>query len=388
MTRHYIHSRDLIDKESMPYVVHLVHGTWAGRARWTQADSKLCGVIRFILQDAVVYSVFRWSGWNRIKSRSQAADEFAEYLGASLTRFPQSKHFVVAHSHGGSIAYMALGRRPEVAARVDHLFCLGTPFLQARSIPQTAGPFFAGILHALLILLPILVSWGTARVWNVHGLWGGLPAMVLGSVCWWLYQEKFIDTFGVWSINRVVAVIDAMFLPKALACKVTIMRVAGDETTGFLGLPLMLATKISHLAGWLLEAGTAKARGALFIVAWAVSTTCLLAAGLLAFFIGFEVLLVAWGLVISVEATPPGLHRVLVIGGTDEPLIMDNETAASHMEALRLGGNRHSAIYHHPEAILLLALLIKDSSVLNNAGEPGHPLQDSEAPPLSQSDEN
>jgi hypothetical protein len=50
-------------------------------------------------------------------------------LIANTVRFPEAKHFVIAHSHGGNIAIDAIGSDPQLRSRIAGIICLSTPFL-------------------------------------------------------------------------------------------------------------------------------------------------------------------------------------------------------------------------------------------------------------------
>lgn len=98
-------------------VVTLVHGTWgrgmfcpSGDAPWTTEESTLCKSLKAPehLGPSTIFRRFRWSGKNRHKARSKAANELHDYLARNFNSWPKAKHFVVAHSHGGNIALYAM----------------------------------------------------------------------------------------------------------------------------------------------------------------------------------------------------------------------------------------------------------------------------------------
>ena len=55
---------------------------------------------------------FKWSGANDIAARLCAADKLKSELSTLLNRYPEAKHFIVAHSHGANVAISALGTLP------------------------------------------------------------------------------------------------------------------------------------------------------------------------------------------------------------------------------------------------------------------------------------
>lgn len=89
-------------------VVTLVHGTFATDAEWTQPQSALSRHLTKALGCAVTFPrPFLWSGSNSHRARLVAGENLAEYLRDSIKQYPDSLHFIVAHSHGGNVALYA-----------------------------------------------------------------------------------------------------------------------------------------------------------------------------------------------------------------------------------------------------------------------------------------
>jgi len=86
-----------IDK---PLVITLVHGTWADtNAKWIQRDSMLCRQLYAEFAQVEIHA-FPWSGKNSVGARKTAAEDLRRHLEC----IPQADHFVIGHSHGGSVA--------------------------------------------------------------------------------------------------------------------------------------------------------------------------------------------------------------------------------------------------------------------------------------------
>jgi hypothetical protein len=82
------------------------------------------------------FRLFRWSGANSVFHRARAADE----LNSLLASDPDSANsIVIAHSHGGNVAFRAISKLGSRGARI-HLITLATPFLQV--FPTWSGPSF------------------------------------------------------------------------------------------------------------------------------------------------------------------------------------------------------------------------------------------------------
>src|SRR4029077_16813997 len=60
--------------------------------------------------------------------RKEAAEDLKLHLASLLERFPDAAHFVIGHSHGGSVALYAM-RDDTIRKRLRGVACLSTPFL-------------------------------------------------------------------------------------------------------------------------------------------------------------------------------------------------------------------------------------------------------------------
>ena len=109
------------DSPTTPHVVvTLVHGTFARRADWTTESSPLCRTIRTTMHEPVRFEQFLWSGWNTVTSRNKAVERLISHLADVQTRWPQARHFVVGHSHGGNIAlYVNHACRPNCYSQIQ-----------------------------------------------------------------------------------------------------------------------------------------------------------------------------------------------------------------------------------------------------------------------------
>ena len=108
----------------------LVHGTFAPGSKWTQPVSKLRTTILKDFNGETTFTNFVWNGENAHTDRSASADALREKVRESLEDAPDTDHWIIAHSHGGTIASMAVGDQsfPE---NFRGLICLATPFFVA-----------------------------------------------------------------------------------------------------------------------------------------------------------------------------------------------------------------------------------------------------------------
>ena len=145
-------------------VVTLVHGTWARKAKWVEEGSPLRRAVEARFPPGTTrFEVFRWSGRNSHSARLEAGSELRAFLRDLVGRFPESRLYVVAHSHGGNVALYGL-RGLEPADGVAGVVSLGTPFIHcaARDLALVARD--ARRLLIGLALSPWLVPFFLAGV--------------------------------------------------------------------------------------------------------------------------------------------------------------------------------------------------------------------------------
>jgi pimeloyl-ACP methyl ester carboxylesterase len=237
------------DSPTAPHVVvTLVHGTFARRADWTAESSPLRRAIRKTMREPVRFEQFLWSGWNTVTSRSKAVDRLISHLADLQTRWPQARHFVVGHSHGGNIAFQAM-RDKAVEARIAGVVCLSTPFLWAS--PRNLGPvgrialWWFPVVIALVCLVPAVELLPLA-LQSAAGPIALIIAVGLGFV------------FSPWATKFAKTVAGALQYPDVQPRKVLIVRSFGDEASAALGA--------AHMISWIAErlwSGTSRFLGAL-----------------------------------------------------------------------------------------------------------------------------
>ena len=220
--------------------VTLVHGTFAREAAWVLPESTL----RTILTEAlgtISFDVFTWDGRNRFSSRASAALELTSRLEADSSD-QQSPHFLIGHSHGGTVCLLAL-KSETVRARVNGIVCLSTPFLQISK--RETDFFMPGLEYGYYLLLELgaFVSGWLITAKHFEGFWSHAAAaglfttvltLILGTPVMFLYKFVLPD----WS-DRLA---EAATFP-ATDCPMLIVREPGDEA----GM-LMAAVK---LAKWI-----------------------------------------------------------------------------------------------------------------------------------------
>jgi pimeloyl-ACP methyl ester carboxylesterase len=248
-----VSSRRVPGAESQPQsaatptlVVTLVHGTWAPKAAWLREDSLLCRSVLAAFPDQVLRFVpFRWSGHNSVSARFRGAQALAAKLGDMRQEWPEARHVLIGHSHGGFVALSAL-RGATQDERIRGAACLSTPFLLARVRPMSR------LAQVGLTVTPaLLVAFGFGQA-VVHSPLGaivdrheplqgafGLLTLMLAALAWY------------WTPRAVRAlsarVFERMQLPELAPHRLFVVRAPGDEASAALGAAQILNFAVSRI---------------------------------------------------------------------------------------------------------------------------------------------
>ena len=205
------------------YVIHTIHGTYARNAGWVQPTSPLCQSLEHHFSYRTKIQPFPWSGRNSVRARWEAAQNLKSHLKAKFDEYPESDHVIIAHSHGGNVAFMAIDT-PEMAGRILGVAALATPFLGAeirsndRVIDEGTG-LIAGLFAGFAVLF--------FGYW--HGLkWDLLPWAIVAAACvlatlvvgGWLTRRMRLHADKICTM-----VVDTALKPDQVA----ILRAEGDE---------------------------------------------------------------------------------------------------------------------------------------------------------------
>ena len=161
-------------------IITMVHGTWGRgffpkeyRARrrwhgllpvapppWFHDNSLFRNRLESELRNeniAATLRAFEWSGANSVFHRARAADELSSLLASDPDN---ANSIVIAHSHGGNVAFRAISKLGSRGATI-HLITLATPFL--RVFPTWSGPgFWDVIVYFCFAMLVGPVLWLSA----------------------------------------------------------------------------------------------------------------------------------------------------------------------------------------------------------------------------------
>jgi hypothetical protein len=243
---------------SVEYVVTLVHGTWARNASWTDESSSLCRGLRDgFPPSSVIFERFQWSGRNSFSARRKATNGLAAHMKRVVRKWPNARHYIIAHSHGGNIALYAL-RDNEVNRAVAGIVCLATPFLHAR--PRDLGPHWESHLMAMsVILCAVFFGLGVAILSAWFPILNELPDFV----------GVFFSAIGVVVVTVVVLIwekwggrlLQQLSFPNIEPNRLLIVRTIGDEAQAALAgaqvigwLSMRIWRPIGRLSGKAMEA--------------------------------------------------------------------------------------------------------------------------------------
>ena len=122
-------------------VVTVIHGTFETEATWTQDGSPLLSAILKRFGQAEVRRL-KWSGKNSFRARHEGVRCLETHVTKIERDHPRSPHFLIGHSHGGSIMAYWIKKAPRNAERIAGAAFLSTPFIAvqpARHALKLAG---------------------------------------------------------------------------------------------------------------------------------------------------------------------------------------------------------------------------------------------------------
>lgn len=370
-------------------VVFLVHGTWAGGAKWTHDDSALVqGLRKSLAPVQIEIRRLRWSGRNTHGQRLEAAEQLRADIDASLHDNHGIPHFIVAHSHGGNIACYALQDK-RLSSAITGVLCLGTPFLHVHKSRLPKSLYFISLLTLLIFsIMAVLYLFRPAEdpiTFWLTAITALLVFPVLGLLLLALWRARG-DRFGLKSLlearRNPDRYIGALALPELEPEKFVAVRITGDEAAGalvasqfFAWLFRLLWTKLAKI--WEFFDRYRRAAGAIvgfvFLASFGAAGLGIISAeaqvgirgvavwvlalgGVVSLVIGFlayctlalmfvmhlpfgaDAMLVSFIVQTTAEPSPPGPVNVYHVMPRDDPT---KETA----------GLRHSEIYEHSRVI-------------------------------------
>lgn len=228
--------------------VVVVHGTFDRAALWAQRGSLLNNSLADALPADAEIIVYSWSARNSIRARDEAVAGLTRLVQSTVAADGSTRIFLVAHSHGGTIALQAVANA-DIGDQCAGIACLATPFLQflprdlgnAALLSAAAAAFALPIGLASLIFYLALLPWFSAK--GYYGETVGLYYIVVLSA-FTLYVNFCSNVQRGWSDRATTLVRPAVAIaPDSLL----LLRASADEASAVLGMTAaisILATKV------------------------------------------------------------------------------------------------------------------------------------------------
>lgn len=236
------------------YVITLVHGTFAPNAFWTRLESIFSQkLLEYLDEASVVLIQFKWSGFNSSGARKRAAARLRTQLESNLQSYPEARHLVIGHSHGGTIAVKAVCVRDSGFEIVNGIATLSTPFIHVQERAAGNWDYAKNLPWAYGLVLSFLAELGMSKFAEaIPKTWGETGGLVVfmgmlslaGMVV--LYLSKCAANTTL-RYGRTIQLDLDRELPQAL--NLLIVRFSGDEASS------LLAT--SQLFSWIVGAAVA-----------------------------------------------------------------------------------------------------------------------------------
>jgi pimeloyl-ACP methyl ester carboxylesterase len=248
-------------------IVILIHGTTFGldtKHKWMENDSNFCRALRGIgPPDKTAVIRFHWSGRNRFTHRHQAAASLRQQIAATRRVNEHAKLFLIAHSHGGSIASQAL-QDSETCSEVDGFVSLSTPYLHAGPIREKVSKDtmilarIGGIFFIPFFTISLFTAWNSSGpiMPALNNKFKCISEANIGWIALWM-APIFVAGILLWTIytrikeHAAALIQQSCHQPKISRDRLLILRTQGDEASsliGAIGFTNWLSGKFFNLA--------------------------------------------------------------------------------------------------------------------------------------------
>jgi len=232
-------------------IITLIHGTWARGAQWTKDTSPLAIALKERIEGDVRIETFRWSGRNLHSSRRRAAVNLRRHVLITARQYPEARHFLIAHSHGGVVALYSLADA-EAMGSVSGVICLATPFIVRRARPLPKQTF--GLLCGFVAVAVFIFLGNFFREWK----WISEPSLllvialaVMGVLMLSLRALLAWCVLGRWKADfgDIYNAIDKSFsLARLSSSELLILRAPGDEASAALAASVFASSIVGKLS--------------------------------------------------------------------------------------------------------------------------------------------
>jgi hypothetical protein len=237
--------------------VTLVHGTWARgffpplreKGTWFAEDSDFRKNLAGALSKhglSFRMCAFLWSGANSVGERDKAARGLAEHVRARQLEHPNSTQILIAHSHGGNVAFRALDNVEGAPDKNIFIATIATPFVEI--VQAKLSPRQTQRIHMSLVLIVIIIKLLTLLwfPWDIPVV----ITLLLAGVLWlllrlWIHR---LDAKRTAKVGELVK--QTSFSSSVRKHPVLILRALDDEASLFLAAAA-IGNRLSALIGLL-----------------------------------------------------------------------------------------------------------------------------------------
>lgn len=200
-----------INTSAKPLIITLVHGTFARETSWVQPDSALRTHLENNCSRTPEFRLFRWDGKNDYGSRLDAANDLSKHLDCIATEYPGTEQWIIAHSHGGNIALLAMQKNLQ-RQNIAGIICLATPFFHLvprkglLAIPQILRLIAHFVAVSFTLFITAWLVDNTFRQTSTLGMPKNIGELLIwvyiliGVLCFiafdFIFAKKVIDRFG------------------------------------------------------------------------------------------------------------------------------------------------------------------------------------------------
>jgi hypothetical protein len=249
--------RAVAERQNADVVVTLVHGTWARHSAWAKPGSAFREQVEASLPGLRGIETFEWSGRNSADARQMAAWRLRHHAENIRRNHIGAGHYVVAHSHGGTVALNAFAttsRKPD--EDIDGMACLATPFISFREVQwgdideEDRGPLVTwATMGGVILILIALGQFVTALIWSLNmPTW---TALFLNALLFLLTMLVLPISAEFWRDSKGFDY-DANALE---GLNLLIIRSPGDEASSALAASHFvswIAGRLHRLSSWLI----------------------------------------------------------------------------------------------------------------------------------------
>jgi hypothetical protein len=180
--------------------------------------------------------VYKWTGKNSHGQRRKAALKLREELTNWVQEHKTARHFLICHSHGGSVALTAL-EDPDLREKIAGVVCMATPFFVARQ--RDLGPNPRAHAAGAVVLIMFLTI-GLVSLFVVPTSWSGLARLAVTISATAIVMGVLVPLLVTW--QRYAQKLLSKLPPVAVEPdRVLIIRSPNDEASGSLSFVQLVA---------------------------------------------------------------------------------------------------------------------------------------------------